>query len=234
VKKLAALIVAASLSACAHAPRTRTVTAEGWAPSGAADARQRAIENAQREAVEKISGVAIAARTVVADGMLQNERLTARARGAVARYEVISERDEDGFHKVKLRAEVDDTMGTPRPEQSVAVDVAGFGGEAAAAGLREALSFHGVSVVADAARADVVVTGEVSAAPIESVTDLAAARATLSFRAVEREGGRVVFQGEPAASAVDPLMRLALTKACARAGEAGATSLSRALVDRAD
>jgi hypothetical protein len=226
--------LASLLSACAHAPHARVITAEGWAPAGAADARERAVENAQREAVEKISGVSITARTLVADGVLQNEKLTARARGAVSRYEVISERDEGGYHKVRLRAEVDETIRTPSPEQSVAVDVAGFGGEAAAAGLREALSSHGVSVVPDAAQADVVVTGEVAAVPIESVTDLAAARATLTFKAVEREGGRVVFQGEPAASAVDPLLRGALKKACARAGEAGATALSRALVDRAE
>ena len=221
------LMIATSLCACAHAPSQRTVIGEGWGAT-----RDGALRLAERDAVEKASGVAISARTRVENGMIKEERLTANARGRVAGYEIVSEGSERGLYQVKVRARVDEQLSlTPSPSESVYVAIAGPMGEAAAAGLREALTQKGVSVVQDSEQADVVVNGEVAVSPIESVADMPSARASLSFKAIERDGGRVVFEGNPAASAIDPQMRAALAKACSRAGEAGALSLSRALVE---
>jgi hypothetical protein len=203
------------------------VIGEGWGAT-----RDAALRLAERDAVEKASGVAISARTRVENGMMKEEKLTATARGRVAGYEVLSETSERGLYRVKVRARVDTSSSlTPSPTASVYVAIAGPMGEAAAAGLRGELAKKGVSVVPEAGQADVVVNGEVAVSPIGSAADMPAARALLSLRATEREGGRVVFEGRPAASAVDPQLRSALAKACARAGEAGALSLSRALVE---
>lgn len=225
MKRLAPLLLAGIVSACAHAPRQRVVIGEGWGAT-----RDGALRLAQRDAVEKASGVAISGRTRVENGMMKEEKVTASARGRVAGYDLLSESSERGLYKVKVRARVD-TESSLAPSASVYLAIAGPMGEAAAAGLRAELAKKGVSVVPAAEQADVVVNGEVAVSPIESAADMPSARAILSLKAVERDGGRVVFEGNPAASAIDPQMRIALAKACSRAGETGALSLSRAMVE---
>lgn len=224
-----ALALASLVSGCAHAPRA--VVGEGWGAS-----REAALRAAQRDAVERAAGVALSARTRVENGALAESRVTARAQGRVTKYEVLSETGESGLEKVRIRAVVDPAGLAPAPELSVRVALTGQFADRAAAGLSESLRKKGFSVigVGNADGADVLVTGVVDAEPLGRIEELASARATLALQAVERGSGRVLFEGSPSASAVDPSPRAALGKACARAGEAGALTLSRALIDRAD
>lgn len=87
----------------------QTVTAEGWAPVDARDmegTRRRALADAQRKAVEQVSGVAVAALLRVEDAMTRREKLTAQVRGFVSRYDILGESTDGGFCKVRIRARV--------------------------------------------------------------------------------------------------------------------------------
>jgi hypothetical protein len=115
------VLAAVLLAGCAGWPRTvggeTAVVAEGWAPADAKDpdgARRRALADAQKKAVERVSGVAVSALTRVRDSSALRQKITAEVRGYVSRYDVLDEREEEGFCKVRIRAFVRPD-GPPRP-----------------------------------------------------------------------------------------------------------------------
>lgn len=103
-------LAAALLAACAHrGPASRAVTAEGWAPvgpEGRAHARERALADAQRRAVESAAGVRLEARSRVSGSVALEQEVETRSRGSLESWEALEEREEDGLLRVRVRAVV--------------------------------------------------------------------------------------------------------------------------------
>ncbi|MDX6771229.1 MAG: flagellar assembly protein T N-terminal domain-containing protein, partial [Elusimicrobiota bacterium] len=114
-----AALTAAVLAAtgCAGA-RTREVVVEGVAAVGAdgADAaRERALADARRRAVEQAAGVEIGSFVVTNGGVAVLDRVSATARGALRGYRVVSEGRADGAVTVRIRARVEPDGAAPAP-----------------------------------------------------------------------------------------------------------------------
>ena len=152
---LALLLVVAG---CATAPVTgaerQTVEAEGWAAESAPvsgeskrSATERALADAQKRAVEKALGVAIAASTRVEAAVAVRRRIWADARGRVESWTVLGERSEGGMRAVRIRAVVrrlaSDEMVPPPVDTKVRVEAIGPAGK----GLRRSFGARGFTVV---------------------------------------------------------------------------------------
>jgi hypothetical protein len=73
-----------------------------------AAARDKAIDDAKRKAVEQVAGAQISSQSMTENFQLVEERIYARASGFVRRYEIKSEfKDPDGTYHVKIKAAVD-------------------------------------------------------------------------------------------------------------------------------
>lgn len=145
------------------------VEAEGWAPLDAADllgSKQRSLGEAQKKAVERVVGVYISAKTRVAQAVNVDQNILAKVGGYIKKYDVLSERQEEGFYKTRIRALVlyqkvgEDlkNLGLMRPEappgNPKVVVLLGTSGEysqarddRAAQGVRRGLLERGYSVV---------------------------------------------------------------------------------------
>lgn len=88
--------------------QTQTVTSEGVATIGSdrAAARDKAIEDALRRAVEQAVGTMVESETSVEDYKLLSDRIYSRSSGYVKRYEVVSENAEGNLLRVRIEAEV--------------------------------------------------------------------------------------------------------------------------------
>ncbi len=86
-----------------------TVTSDGVATIGSdrAAARDKAIEDALRRAVEQAVGTMVESETSVEDYKLLSDRIYSRSAGYVKRYDVISENAEGNLLRVRIEAEVD-------------------------------------------------------------------------------------------------------------------------------
>lgn len=237
----AVLLLSAGLAGCASAPRGPqrvTVEAEGWAAEAKGDAhgpRSRALADAQKRAVEKAAGVSVAAVTRVEKGVAVKQRVRAHARGRIERWDVLEERHEDGFHKLRLRAVVRlEPPGAPAPVPADArLRVSGEG--PAADGLRRGLIARGFDLVESGeeftadARASAKVSRDPRLAPFVS----GRARVTVS---VKDPSGAVVWQEtrEAARLDADPLLAAAAASETAAelAARDAASGLAEALWDR--
>jgi hypothetical protein len=96
------------ITTAVFAQETKMVTAEGVATLGAdrAAARDKAIEDALRRAVEQAVGTMVESETNVENYKLLSDRIYSRSSGYVKRYDVISESGEGGLMRVKISAEV--------------------------------------------------------------------------------------------------------------------------------
>ncbi len=91
------------------AQETKTVTAEGVAGihQGALDiARDQAIEDAQKRAVEQAIGIMIDSQTQVENYQLISDRILSQIKGYITRYAVIGENQDSGLLRVRISAEV--------------------------------------------------------------------------------------------------------------------------------
>jgi len=85
----------------------KVVIAEGvGAGTDKAKARDDAIADAQRRAVEQGVGLYLESDTLVANAVLVEDTIYRNSRGYVHTYEVVSERYRDGECRVKIRAQV--------------------------------------------------------------------------------------------------------------------------------
>ena len=85
------------------------VEVEGYASivSGRKDqAREAAIQNAFRRAVEQVVGVAIESKTVVKDSELLNDKIFSRSKGLIKTYRIVSEHAEPDAYRVTVLASV--------------------------------------------------------------------------------------------------------------------------------
>ena len=71
-------------------------------------ARDRAIDDAKRKAVEQVAGSQVSAESITQNFQLVEDRIYSRANGFVQRYRIVEEHREQGVYKVRIEAEVDD------------------------------------------------------------------------------------------------------------------------------
>ncbi|MEK7745821.1 MAG: hypothetical protein AAB576_04085, partial [Elusimicrobiota bacterium] len=164
------------LSACAggrlrlgSGEKGEVVEAEGWAPLDAQDilgSKQRSLAEAQKKSVERVVGVYISAKTRVAQAVNVDQNILAKVGGYIKKYDVLWERQEEGFYKTRIKALVlyqkvgEDlkNLGLMRPEappgNPKVVVLLGTSGEhaqakddRAAQGVRRGLLERGYSVV---------------------------------------------------------------------------------------
>lgn len=89
----------------------QTIEVEGVAAvvnEDVAIARDRAIDDAKRKAVEQVAGAHVSAETITENFQLVEDKIYSRASGFVRKYEILSElEDEGGVYRVKVKATVD-------------------------------------------------------------------------------------------------------------------------------
>ncbi len=87
---------------------TKTVVVEGTAMIGTdlAKARDEAIEDALRSAVEQGVGLLISSETLVKNFQVIEDRILSRSHGYVASYEIVQERKEGSLYRVRIKAVV--------------------------------------------------------------------------------------------------------------------------------
>ena len=93
----------------ANAQESKTVTAEGVAAiqGNARDiARDAAIEDAQKRAVEQAIGILIDSQTQVENYQLISDKILSQTKGYIKRYNVASEAVDSGLLRVSINAEV--------------------------------------------------------------------------------------------------------------------------------
>jgi hypothetical protein len=107
------LVVISLLSSLASsqswAEETKFVTAEGVAAvqQGAIDiARDAAVEDAQKKAIEQAIGIYIDSQTQVENFQLLSDNILSQVKGYIKRYNIIDERTDSGLLRVKINAEV--------------------------------------------------------------------------------------------------------------------------------
>ncbi len=102
---LALLLVAQSAQA-----EVKSITVEGVAAVVGGDkaiARDRAIDDAKRKAVEQVAGAQVSAESISENFTLVSDRIYSRASGFVKTYKIVSELEQEGVYKVTIAAEVD-------------------------------------------------------------------------------------------------------------------------------
>lgn len=85
------------------------VEVEGYAAivAGRKDqAREAALQNAFRRAVEQVVGVAVESKTVVKDSELMNDKIFSKSKGFIKTYRIISEKAEPDAYRVTVVASV--------------------------------------------------------------------------------------------------------------------------------
>jgi hypothetical protein len=87
---------------------TKQITADGVASIGSdpAAARDKAIEDALRRAVEQAVGTMVESETAVENYKLLSDRIYSRSSGYVKNYNVLSEKQEGGLMRVTISADV--------------------------------------------------------------------------------------------------------------------------------
>ncbi|OGS38965.1 MAG: hypothetical protein A3J82_06720 [Elusimicrobia bacterium RIFOXYA2_FULL_69_6] len=242
----AGLAVLLLLAGCAHGPARRggpgqaVVTAEGWAavmPSDPLGTAKRALTEAQRKAVEKVTGVSVRARTRVEQSVSIEQRIWSDTEGRILSYEVLGEREEGGFHKTRIRAVILREPLRPGgkksgplpgdPKVAVVVDTWAFPDRGAAErGVQQALREAGARVVFGPA--DYVVSGEASVAPLDAngLEGFASYRARLAVELKDPAKDEVIAARSFEASAIDPSRQTAAGKALAQVGRLAGEKLA--------
>jgi hypothetical protein len=135
VQSLPLALVLWALAACAAAqdasppPNLLTLTASGLAATQGketAAARNAAIEDACRNAVEQACGVYVTGATRVGNFELVSDVVLTHASGYVRHYEVLEESQQEGVYRVTISAEVD--VGAVQDYASYSVLVGDFAG----------------------------------------------------------------------------------------------------------
>ena len=106
---LSSTMIVLILASWAKGDEVRTVTAEGVGAILAGDvalARERAIKDAQRNAVELTVGVLIDAKTINHNYMLIKDEIYARSTGYVQDYKILEEWQETGLLRLIIQARV--------------------------------------------------------------------------------------------------------------------------------
>ncbi len=101
------VLVLVGLSAMAGEVQTVEVRGEAAIIDGdKASARDKAIDDALRKAVESAVGTIISSETITENYQLISDRIYSKAEGYVRKYKITDEREDDGVMIVEVRAEV--------------------------------------------------------------------------------------------------------------------------------
>jgi len=103
------LLVAVSVGPAGADQASGAVEVEGYASivGGRKDlAREAALQNAFRRAVEQVVGVAVESKSVVKDSELLNDKIFSKSKGFIKTYRVLSEKVEDDAYRVVVFAAV--------------------------------------------------------------------------------------------------------------------------------
>lgn len=219
---------------CATAPVSagrRTVEAAGWGADSAS-----ALADAQKRAVEKALGVAIAASTKVEASVAVKRRIWADARGRIESWTVQDDKAERGLRVVRIRAVVvrlSEGEAVPPPNDTkVRIEASGPAGE----GLRRGFGARGFTVVDEGG--DFVVKGTGSSGLLRDgrTAPFVSGRGRVAVSVTEAATGGVVWERAAEASGLDSDPLAASALAVANAGEAcgrdAADGLSRILWNR--
>ncbi len=109
IRYIGVLAVLLLIGRAASGQETRTVTAEGVAliQQGAIDiARDAALEDAQKRAVEQAIGILIDSQTQVENYQLISDRILSQTKGYIRRYNIAGEVTEGNLLRVRINAEV--------------------------------------------------------------------------------------------------------------------------------
>lgn len=237
----------ASIHPLSPAESGETVEAEGWAPIDPKDmagTRRRALAEAQKKAVEKVTGVFLAASTRIDAAIAIRQRIMAAVRGYIRRYDILGEKTEAGFHKTRIRALVmrrklgeedrdwDATAAEPPPENSrVSLTIIGKGQRAnsssasALSAIRNNLLTRGFQVTTAApapssATLNLIVKGEARAYEISDprLGEFISYRGRITLEVIEPKSGAVIWTRSQEASALDVDSDSASSQAIANAG----------------
>jgi hypothetical protein len=105
---LLSLFLLLTLSIFAVADDTKVIEAEGVGTIGSdpAAARDKAVEDALRRAVEQAVGTMVESETAVENYQLLSDKIYSHSAGYVKKYDILSENKEGNLLRVKIRAEV--------------------------------------------------------------------------------------------------------------------------------
>lgn len=173
-----ALAAALGLAACAHAPRTAVVEAEGFAPvdsRGLADARDRALGDARRRAVERVAGVSVESSSRVENAVTTEQRVSTRSRGFVEASSAVSEEVRDGQVRVLVRARVREGAA---PYSTVSVNIPEG---PLAAGVERALRERMIETGGGRGAAELTGTAHTAELPTSLIAGTTAVRASVSL-----------------------------------------------------
>jgi len=102
-----ALFLFASPAAAESEVATVTVDGVGAIIEGhIPNARDRAIDDALRKAVEQVAGVVVSSESVQENFQLMEDKVLSRAKGYVKKYEVVKEGREEDTYRVSIKAQV--------------------------------------------------------------------------------------------------------------------------------
>lgn len=248
--RTAALCGLLAAAGCAHNGAAGPVSIEtaGWAPDDPVDpegARRRATADALRRAVERSSGLQLAARTRVIDGAAVSSQVATRSTGCVLRHEMLEERAQGGGHMARLRVLVASSAEScrgrpPLPsaallDASVAVMVDGGDalGRTAVVAAREALrgslATQGYRLGTD--RPGLLLSATTLAVPVRDprLAPFIGARAELLLRVVSTPDGRVLHEGRSFAAALGDDAESAAQRAASEASVAALAQAATAL-----
>ena len=227
-RSLLALAALLALSGCAatRPPRAEVVEAEGWAPLGAdgePGARRRAVAEAQRRAVEQISGVTVRSRTTVAQAVSVDQRITAESLARIERYEIVSESHDASFFKVRLKAWV-----SRRPPQAPAPQ--GLRASADNARLAGPLSRRGWVIVGASDAPEVSLSATTGGAAVSDplIRPMESWRARVTLEAKDTAGA-VIWSNEQNAASLGVSSDEARREAESRAFDLAAAAASKEL-----
>ncbi|MEK7390270.1 MAG: hypothetical protein AAB036_11300 [Elusimicrobiota bacterium] len=229
--------LAAELTGCGRAlfrggpGKGRVVEAEGWTPIDSAnplETKRRAIAEAQKNAVEQVMGVSVSATTKVEAAVTSEQKILANIGGYIRNYEILSEREEEGFLKIRIRALV--LFHPPKPASSAAsgVRLAVLCEDKNLSVVIEAhLSERGFTLEQSAADADYSIRASANVFVLadSGVAGLSAGRARVVLDVSETKT-KGVFQHVREASALDPVEAVAREKAASVAARLASEDLA--------
>ncbi|MBI3298139.1 MAG: hypothetical protein HYZ75_08245 [Elusimicrobia bacterium] len=221
------------------------IEAEGWSPIEAdlLATKRRSLIEAQKKAVERVVGVFISAKTRVSQAVAVDQNILANVGGYVKRYDLVSERREDGFYKTVIRAHVLykklgadlADLGLVRPEAppgNPRVRVGLSGDSGADGAVRRVFVERGFQVLdAKGVGGDLEVGGTASARELYDprLGGFKSWRARVELQAQRAGSGEVLARKTQEASGLDAVGEIARAKALENAGGLAAESLSAEL-----
>lgn len=108
ITSMGALALAlAAQTAQADVTETKVLGVAAIVNGDTAVARDRALDDAKRKAVEQVAGAQVSAESISENFELVSDRIYSRASGFVKSYRVLNELEEEGVYKVEIAAQVD-------------------------------------------------------------------------------------------------------------------------------